>query len=99
MAFGRFNNSAPPIAIEFGVHSLKALQIEPGNPPRLVAAGCIEPPEALRRLPDVAEVEDRLLVVVHVRWSAPGEVWSRGARTWWSRGQGRVGIVEWRFGP
>lgn len=47
MAFGRFNNSAPPIAIEFGVHSLKALQIEPGNPPRLLAAGCIETPEAL----------------------------------------------------
>lgn len=38
--------SAFPIAIDFGAGSLKVLQLMPGDPPSLVAAGCVEvPPE------------------------------------------------------
>jgi Tfp pilus assembly PilM family ATPase len=35
------------IAIDFGVSSLKVLQIAPGQPPSLVAAACLETPEPL----------------------------------------------------
>lgn len=49
MAFGMMNSSAAPIAIEFGVGSLKALQLMPGDPPSLVAAACLETPEDVRR--------------------------------------------------
>ncbi|RMH26788.1 MAG: hypothetical protein D6693_06570 [Planctomycetota bacterium] len=41
--------AAAPIAVEFGVASLKALQLEPGEEaPSLVAAACLETPEELR---------------------------------------------------
>ncbi len=49
MAFGMMNSGTAPIAIEFGVGSLKALQLTPGDPPTLVAAACIETPEDVRR--------------------------------------------------
>ncbi len=48
MAFGMLASSAPPIAIEFGVAALKALQIEHGDAPSLVAAACLETPDELR---------------------------------------------------
>jgi Tfp pilus assembly PilM family ATPase len=37
-----------PIAIDFGSASLKVLQLTSDEPPALVAAGCVETPEALR---------------------------------------------------
>lgn len=40
-----------PIAIDFGVASLKILQINPGEPPTLVAAACLETPEELIKKP------------------------------------------------
>jgi len=49
MAFGMRGHSVNPIAIEFGVGSLKAMQTSPGDPPALLAASCIETPEELRR--------------------------------------------------
>lgn len=49
MAFGMMNSGAAPIAIEFGVGSLKVLQLTPGEPPTLVAAACLETPEDVRR--------------------------------------------------
>lgn len=36
-----------PIAISFGVGSLKILQVNPGNPPALVAAACLDTPREL----------------------------------------------------
>lgn len=48
MAFGMLQSAAAPIAVEFGVASLKALQLEPGEPPSLIAAACLETPEELR---------------------------------------------------
>jgi len=36
-----------PIAIDFGVSSLKVLQVAAGEPPSLVAAACLETPEGL----------------------------------------------------
>ncbi len=48
MAFGMLSSGARPIAIEFGVGSLKALQVASGEDAQLVAAACIETPEELR---------------------------------------------------
>ncbi len=48
MAFGMLQSNTAPIALEFGVGSLKALQLAPGEPPSLVAAACLETPEELR---------------------------------------------------
>lgn len=48
MAFGMLQSNTAPIALEFGVGSLKALQLAPGEPPTLVAAACLETPEELR---------------------------------------------------
>ncbi|MDX2131968.1 MAG: pilus assembly protein PilM [Planctomycetota bacterium] len=39
--------SGPPIALDFGVGSLKILQVASGSPPPLVAAACMETPEDL----------------------------------------------------
>ena len=36
-----------PVAIDFGVASLKILQVVPGEPPSLVAAACLLTPEHL----------------------------------------------------
>lgn len=44
MAFGLRKPNVSPIAVDFGVSSLKAIQIEPGNHPKLVAAACLETP-------------------------------------------------------
>lgn len=41
------SNSAQPIAIEFGVGSLKALQVAGGEKPSLIAAACLDTPEEL----------------------------------------------------
>ena len=43
-----FNQSLSPIAVDFGVGSLKILQIVNGDPPTLVAAATIETPLELR---------------------------------------------------
>jgi type IV pilus assembly protein PilM len=48
MAFWTRNSNVTPIAIDFGVSSLKALQIEPGEPATMIAAACIDTPEELR---------------------------------------------------
>lgn len=48
MAFGFSRTKVSPIAIDFGSHWLKLLQIVPGNPPQLVAAAGAEVPEAAR---------------------------------------------------
>ena len=61
MAFGLNRTRYSPIAVDFGDHSLKLLQIVPGDPPRLLATGVAEIPaddtdrwgfyaEAVRRL-------------------------------------------------
>lgn len=42
------NNLTPPIALDLGVSGLKVLQVTPGEPPGLVAAGYVETPEELR---------------------------------------------------
>ncbi|MEC9372699.1 MAG: pilus assembly protein PilM, partial [Planctomycetota bacterium] len=47
MAFGRLSSAGPPIAIEFGVGSLKALQVSSGESPTLLAAACLPTPEEL----------------------------------------------------
>lgn len=54
MAFGFSNFSKPrfsPIAIDFGADSVKVLQIIPGDPPQLMAAGRAVLPEAARTDP------------------------------------------------
>lgn len=43
--------STLPIAIDFGVGSLKALQLASGEPPQLIGAAALETPEALRNDP------------------------------------------------
>lgn len=40
-----------PIAVDFGVGSMKVLQINPGDPPTLGAAACLETPEELIKKP------------------------------------------------
>jgi len=44
MSFGLLKNTAPPIAVDFGVSALKMLQIIPGNSPTLVSAAYAETP-------------------------------------------------------
>lgn len=49
MLFGRLSSGGlQPIAIEFGVGALKALQVTTSDPPQLVAAAMIETPDELR---------------------------------------------------
>ncbi len=55
MSFGLLKNVTPPIAVDFGVSALKVLQIQPGNPPTLIAAGMVETPPNL-----LAKPQDRL---------------------------------------
>ena len=45
MAFAWNKTRHSPIAVDFGAHSLKLLQIVPGDPPRLLAAGAAVMPD------------------------------------------------------
>lgn len=47
MSFGLFKGNAPPIAIDFGVSALKMLQVQPGDPPALLAAAMLPTPDEL----------------------------------------------------
>lgn len=47
MALGLFQSNVSPIGVDFGVSSLKVLQLSLGDAPTLVAAACIETPEEL----------------------------------------------------
>lgn len=47
MALGLFQSNTSPIGVDFGVSSLKVLQLSLGDAPSLVAAACIETPEEL----------------------------------------------------
>ncbi|MCA9307392.1 MAG: hypothetical protein KDA16_12720, partial [Phycisphaerales bacterium] len=47
MSFGWLKTNTSPIAIDFGVSSLKALQIAGGDTPSLIAASHIKTPTAL----------------------------------------------------
>lgn len=47
MSFGLFKGNAPPIAVDFGVSALKMLQVEPGDPPSLLAAAMLPTPDEL----------------------------------------------------
>ena len=51
MAFGFTKNRLSPIAIDFGADSVKLLQVVPGDPPQLVAAGAAIVPEHARQDP------------------------------------------------
>jgi len=51
MAFGLTRARVSPIAIDFGSDSLKLLQVVPGEPPKIAAAGSVALPEAARRDP------------------------------------------------
>jgi type IV pilus assembly protein PilM len=62
----RLLNQAPPVAIDFGVGSLKILQVSAGPPLSLVAAACLETPDDLlsdhaQRLEFQAEALPRLV--------------------------------------
>jgi Tfp pilus assembly PilM family ATPase len=46
MAFAWTRPRYSPIAVDFGAHSLKLLQIVPGDPPQLVAAASIRTPDS-----------------------------------------------------
>lgn len=48
MLLGRLSSGVQPIAIEFGIGALKALQITSTDPPALVAAAAVETPDDLR---------------------------------------------------
>lgn len=48
---GPLRGSSPPLAIEFGVGSLKLLQLAAGDPPQLVAAAQLDTPEELLTSP------------------------------------------------
>ena len=48
MALGLLNTTTPPVAVDFGVASMKALQIAQGDRPGLIAASCVETPQELR---------------------------------------------------
>lgn len=63
---GLLANSVSPIGIDFGVGSLKVLQIGQGEPPSLIAAACVETPEEIladhqKRLEFQAEALQRLI--------------------------------------
>jgi Tfp pilus assembly PilM family ATPase len=45
---GLMSQTALPIAADFGVGCLKVLQVEEGEPPKLVAAACVDTPDELR---------------------------------------------------
>lgn len=47
--FGIKHHLGCPIGIDFGIGSLKVLQVNPTEPPGLVAAACVETPEELIR--------------------------------------------------
>lgn len=47
-AMSRLNAGVRPIALEFGVTALRALQVSGGSPPSLVAAASVETPEKVR---------------------------------------------------
>jgi Tfp pilus assembly PilM family ATPase len=47
MALGLFQSNVTPIGVDFGVSSLKVLQLSVGDAPTLVAAACIETPDEL----------------------------------------------------
>lgn len=47
MSFGWLKTNASPIAIDFGVNALKALQVAVGDAPSLIAASQIKTPEVL----------------------------------------------------
>ena len=44
---GLLNSNTPPIAVDFGVSSMKVLQIAPGETRSLLAASCVETPQEL----------------------------------------------------
>ncbi len=51
MAFGLSSKRYSPIGVDFGVDSIKLLQIVPTDPPQFVAAGAVSVPEAVRNDP------------------------------------------------
>ncbi len=51
MALGLTKSRVSPIAIDFGADTIKMLQVTPGDPPELVAAGARELPEEARKDP------------------------------------------------
>ncbi len=52
MSFGLIKGSQYPIAIDFGVGSLKVLQLAPGEPPELAIAGALPTPDKLLNDPN-----------------------------------------------
>jgi len=49
MAFGWVQKNTSPIGVDFGSDSLKLMQIVLDDPPRLVAAACVDIPDDMRR--------------------------------------------------